>query len=105
MDHLPTQTPVTPEIVEPSRVVDAELVGFEMPPPLWRRVLARAALAVILGAIGLVLVVVGVILTVTIIGAAIGVPLILLGLLICAFALFAPFARGPGRFRVVTWPR
>ena len=105
METLPAKNAVTPELVEPGKVVDAELVGFEMPPPLWRRLLARAALAVVLGCIGLVLAVVVVILTVTVIGAAVGIPLAILGLLLCVFAFLAPFARGPGRFTVVHWPR
>ena len=105
MENLPAQKSVTPELIEPSRVVDAELVGYEMPTPLWRRVLGRAVLAIVLGCIGLVMLVIGVILTITVIGAAVGIPLMLLGLILCLFALFAPLARGPGRFTVVHWPR
>ena len=47
---------------------------------------------------------VGAILTATIIGAPVGIPLVILGLIICAVAIFAPFARGQARVYVTRWP-
>lgn len=89
--------PLTPE---PERVVDAEVVGRPRPAPLWKRVLGRAAGAIVLGAAGLFLAVVGAVLTISIIGAAIGLPLLALGLLLMLAAAF--LALGGGKIRVIS---
>jgi hypothetical protein len=102
MNHLPATNPPEAESAEPSRIVDAEIVGLEPPrPPLWRRLAAKAALGLVLGAVGLCAVVLGAILTVTIIGAAVGIPMVVVGLILCLMALFAPFMLGRARFHIL----
>ncbi len=95
MDNLPTPRAVEPEVVEP------EIVGFEPRPPLWKRIVGRLALALFVGVLGLGLCVLGVVLTITVVGAAIGIPLVLLGLGLILFAALLLF--GGGQMRTVTF--
>jgi hypothetical protein len=76
-----------------ARIVTPEIVGNEPKPPMWRRAVDRAMLGAVMGAIGLGLIVVGVLLTATIIGALVGIPIALLGLALLFVAVVAPFAR------------
>ncbi|MBI3547829.1 MAG: hypothetical protein HY078_02130 [Elusimicrobia bacterium] len=77
-----------------AEVVDAEIVGAPKPVPRWKSLLVRAGLAVALGAIGLSLLAVGVVFTLTIVGAAIGIPLMLAGLGLLAAAAFVLLGGG-----------
>jgi hypothetical protein len=89
---------------EEPRLVEAEIVDeggdacasgvYSASTSLLRRLLARAALSLFLGALGLALIAVGTILTITIIGAPFGVPLVVIGFLFCLVALLSLFARG-----------
>lgn len=84
-----------------SRVVEPELVGLEPPPQsCWRRTLARAAFATLLGALGLALIAIGVVLTLTIVGALVGIPMIIVGSMLLIAVIFVPF--GSGEMRVVS---
>lgn len=86
---MPARHEPEPEVVEP------EIVGLEPPPsPWWRRVLARAALAAFLSVLGAGLCLVGVILTITVVGAGIGIPLIVIGLCILVLAVIIFFGGG-----------
>ena len=95
----------TGHIQPAARIVEAVVVGHEPKPPLWRRLVARAALGVVLGAVGLGAVVVGAIMTITVVGAVVGVPLVVVGLLLCLMAAFVPFSTRQMHFHVVRWPR
>ena len=80
--------------VEP-RIVEAEIVeDNNVSRSFFRPFLARVALSLILGALGIALIVAGSVLTVTIIGAPLGIPLAIMGFLICVVAFFSFFARG-----------
>lgn len=99
MDKLPAKREAEPEVIEP------EIMGFEPPPPsLWRRFMARAVLGLALGAAGAALVIAGTVLTLTILGASVGIPLMILGLILLVAAFLLPMARG--RIHVVSfrWP-
>lgn len=78
---------------QPSRIVDPEVLGHEPGPSFLRRLAARLGVSLILGAVGLLVVFVGGVLTLSIIGAAVGVPLLIIGLLLVISALLLPFAR------------
>ncbi|MFA5140107.1 MAG: hypothetical protein WC728_12820 [Elusimicrobiota bacterium] len=80
-------------IEEPSRIVDAELVGHEPAPSFLRRLLARLGLSLVLGAVGVVVLLIGGLLTLSIVGAVVGLPLLLIGLLLIVSALLLPFSR------------
>jgi choline-glycine betaine transporter len=80
-------------IEEPSRVVDAELVGHEAKPPLLKRILARLGVSLVLGIVGALTLLAGGLLTLSIVGAAVGLPLLLIGLLLLLSALLLPFAK------------
>ena len=80
-------------------MVSGEIVGHPEPAPLWKRVLGRAAAGLILGSFGLLLAVIGAVLTLSILGAAIGIPLFILGVVLMLAA--ALLALGRGRFHVV----
>ena len=96
MNNLPEKRDSDPEVIEP------DIVGLEPPPqPLWRRLVARAAFAVILAVIGAALALLGVILTLTILGAFVGIPLIIVGVLVCFGALLLPLTSG--RIKVVSF--
>jgi len=77
------------------KVCEPEIVGRQSPRSGWRRALARAAYGVALGAAGVGFSLVGAVLTVTILGAPVGIPLSMigLGLLMAAFLI----AAGAGR--------
>jgi hypothetical protein len=86
------------------RVVDAEIVGHEPQPPLWRRAADRVVRGAVMFAVGLGLIAAGLILTATIIGAVVGIPLAFLGLCLCLVGVLAPFMQGKTRFVVARWP-
>ena len=86
MDDFPAERP--PKVVVP------EVVGHERRPPLWRRALARVGAAVVLGLLGLGLVVFGLFLTATLVGAAVGVPMVLFGLVVLVGAAFVLLGGG-----------
>lgn len=75
------------------RIVDPEIMGYEAPQPLLKRLLKRTALVLVLAGLGALLVVVGTVLILTIFGAYLGLPLLLLGLLLLLTAGLLPFAR------------
>jgi hypothetical protein len=75
------------------RVVDAEIVGHERLKGRWRKILARAGYGTLFGALGVALSFIGAILTITIIGAPLGLPVSMLGLgflLAAVLVLFSP---------------
>ena len=82
------------------RVVEGEVVGSPRPANpasggTWLgRLAARAALAAVLGLVSLALLAVGALLTVTVVGAVVGVPLLLLGLALLAVAVWIFFGGG-----------
>lgn len=83
MNELIHRPEPEPEVVEP------EIVGLRPPPPpFWKRALARAAAGLFLGLTGLSLCLIGTVLTVTIVGASLGIPLILTGLCITLLAFW-----------------
>jgi hypothetical protein len=86
MDEFPAERP--PKVVEP------EVVGLEKPPSWGRRLLARVGLAAVLGCLGLGLLVFGALLTATLVGAAVGVPLLLVGVVLLAGAAFVLLGGG-----------
>jgi hypothetical protein len=97
MDRLPARRAVEPEVVEP------EIVGFEQRPSLWKRIAGRMGLSLFVGALGLGLCAFGAVLTLTVVGAAIGIPLVLFGLGLILLAALLLFGGGPMRtitFRV-----
>jgi hypothetical protein len=73
---------------EEPRLVEAEVVGLEPPPPsLWQRIKARLKVSLFLAALGLALFIGGLFFTLTLVGAPIGVPLMIVGAL-CVLAAF-----------------
>ncbi|HVC09399.1 MAG TPA: hypothetical protein VNH15_05625 [Elusimicrobiota bacterium] len=82
------------------RVVEGEVVGGPRPANpagggTWLgRLAARAILAAVLGLIALALLAAGAVLTLTVVGAVVGVPLLLLGLALAAAALWIFFGGG-----------
>ncbi len=69
------------------KVVEGEIVGLERRPSLWRRLMARLTMTAIVGCLGLAFCLAGVVLTVTIVGAPAGLPLLLIGLALLGAAL------------------
>lgn len=94
MDNLPAQYYPEPEVIEP------EVVDYEKKPSWWTRFKSRALLSLIIGIVGLILSAVGALLTISIIGAAIGIPLLLLG--IGAIVMAGYLFLGGGNFRVIS---
>ena len=93
MEHLPAEKEV--------RVVEPEIVGLELPPPsLWRRIAAKVAVSLFVGLVGLGLCAIGVVLTLTIVGAWMGIPLVLVGIGLIVFSVFLLI--GGGKIRVGT---
>ena len=88
MDNLPVEHQPEPETVE------AEVVGFKPRPPLWRRILARLKFGLLLAVLGAGLSLAGAVLTISIIGAAIGIPLVFIGLFFIVAALFVTLGGG-----------
>ncbi|MDE1975738.1 MAG: hypothetical protein KGL04_06745 [Elusimicrobia bacterium] len=98
-----------PDSREPGpRVVEGEIVGGKEGRARLRggsrleRLAARAGLSVILGLIAVALIAAGVLLTATIVGAVVGVPLALLGLAIGAAAAWILVGGGTMSFHVGT---
>ncbi|MBI4387304.1 MAG: hypothetical protein HY551_07965 [Elusimicrobia bacterium] len=88
MERLPA------ECVEEPEVLDPEIVGLEPPPlPIWKRFLLRTALGAVFFATGAGALLLGIVFTLTIVGAFIGIPLIVLGLALMALAVFLPMRR------------
>ena len=88
MENLPVESQPEPETVE------AEVVGFEPRPPLWRRILARLGFGLLMAVIGVCLILVGAVLTISIIGAAVGIPLFFIGLFFIVAALLVTIGGG-----------
>ncbi|MBI4057658.1 MAG: hypothetical protein HY399_08945 [Elusimicrobia bacterium] len=89
---------LVPHTPEPE-IIDPEIVGLEPPPSSrWRMWLNRVVLSLVLGLVGLGLCLVGALLTITLIGASIGIPLVLLGLVLCIFSLF--LFLGAGKMKI-----
>lgn len=87
------------EIVEGSRVVEAEVVGHERAAaPSWKNIFARMGFALVFGIAGLLLSGLGLILTLTIVGAAVGIPLLLVGL--CLMAAASLLFLGGGKLKI-----
>ena len=99
MEQLPS---VLDPVDEEPRVVEAELVGVRPETSWWRRLLARAAFSLGLGALGLGCAAVGALMTVTVIAAPVGIPLLLIGAVLVLVALFTAF--GGGRVQVSPYP-
>lgn len=91
-----------PKTTDPSdKVLEAEIVGLQSPPPLlWRRLLSSLFIIVMLVLVGVSLCILGIVLTFTIVGAVVGIPLIILGLGALAAALILPLGRSSIRFRI-----
>ena len=93
-----------------SKIVEGEVVesgfsrgGFyfeEKPVPFWKRGLRRIALGAVLIVLGLAAGVVGIVLTLSLVGAFIGIPLIFAGALFVIFGLIVIL--GGGQMRVMT---
>ena len=84
------------------KVYDAEVLGQEPPlPPWWRRVLSRVVLSGLLALLGLACGFVGAVLTITVVGAAIGLPLLIIGFLLLGVAVFVFL--GAGSMKTITW--
>ena len=85
---------------EPSgepRLVEAEVVGMERPASRWARFKTRLLLAAVLGMLGLLFTTAGVVLTLTLIGAVAGIPLILVGFALLAAMVWILFGGGSVR--------
>lgn len=84
---------------EKPREVEPEIVGFDPPPqaqPLptaWRAFLSRLTFALVLGAAGLIATLLGGALTLSIVGAFFGLPLLLIGLFLIILSLTFPLGR------------
>lgn len=97
-----------PRLVEAEIVEDKDKGEYEFkdeglpssPPSFLKRLAARAALSLILSALGLALAAIGSFLTLTIIGAPLGIPLLVMGLLIFLIGLTTLFARRKTSIRV-----
>ena len=98
------ENPLQPREPEPE-VVEPEIVGLEPRPSLWRRLASRFVLCAATAALGLALIAAGVLLTLTIVGAMIGIPMILLGLGAIFLAVLLFFGGGNVKFRVGGFPR
>ncbi|MBI4670017.1 MAG: alpha/beta fold hydrolase [Elusimicrobia bacterium] len=86
---LPAEKPFEPEVIEP------EIIGAQPPAPsLWQQIITRAAISLSIGLLGILLCGAGLILTITIIGAPLGIPLILAGLAAIFIALIVLFSGG-----------
>jgi len=99
-----------PDAREPgARVVEGEIVGGPgggAPPrggSRLERLALRAGLAAVLGVIALALIAAGALLTMTIVGAVVGVPLALLGLALGAAAVWILIGGGTLVFRAGTF--
>lgn len=94
--------PLPPEEEEASReVLEPEIVGLKPArPPWWRQLLSRMLLAGFVAVMGVVVCAVGFVFTLTLIGAAIGIPLIFLGVILLLLAGF--LLLGTGRIQVVS---
>lgn len=88
MENLPVENQPEPETVE------AEVVGFEPRPSLWRRILARLRFGLLLAVLGAGMILVGAVLTISIIGAPVGIPLVFIGLFFITAALFTVIGGG-----------
>lgn len=80
------------------RVIEPEIVGHEDRPPLWRRLLAGLAVRAALAVLGLGLAAIGGLLTLSILGAPVGIPLLAAGLLLMILAFLLPLGGGKVRF-------
>lgn len=89
-------SPLEPE----AEVIEPEIVGHAKPASLWRRIVSRLLLSLALGAVGLCLILAGILLIITVVGAAVGVPLLLLGLALVALSLFLLFGGGTTRLHI-----
>lgn len=76
------------------RVLEGEIVGHEAPKPLRRRLAERLSLVLVLSATGLVCLVLGAVLTLSIVGAPIGIPILLIGACLLLGAFFSLFGAG-----------
>ena len=100
----PGQEPARPRVVEGEIISERER-GSPRSGSRLERLAARAGVAVVLGVIALALVAAGALLTVTIVGAVVGVPLALLGLALGAAAVWILVGGGTMVFRVGTMGR
>ena len=80
------------------RIVEPEIVGFEKKPSPLRGALSRVFFSIVMALVSLGLVAGGIVLTLSIIGAPLGIPLILAGLGGFLFAIF--MFLGGGKIRV-----
>jgi len=89
-----------------AEVIEPEIVGLEPPPPsLWRRLLVRTAMSLILGVLGIGFCLGGGVLTITVIGAGVGVPLLFLGFSLIALALLFVIGGGKAAHINLRFPR
>jgi hypothetical protein len=93
MDTLPTKRQQ-----DSAKIVDPEIVGHEPQPPFWHKLVSRLVFCIILGGVGFVAIMLGTILTITIVGAAVGMPMLFMGLIFVVFAVVI----GVGSGRVIT---
>ena len=108
MENFPEQPEKpSPKIVE-AEIVDEDFSGpfLEERPQSWlSRFLSKAALSVLLALIGLAMMGAGLVLTLTVIGIAFGLPLMAMGFLACVLAIFVFFSRVEGTVVIGQRPR
>ncbi len=90
---------LAPRPSDEEKVYDAEVVGLPPPPPpFWKRIFSRLFMTAVLILVGGGLCVAGVLLTLSIIGAVVGIPLVFAGAALILAALFLPLGAGTVRF-------
>ena len=91
---------LAPRPPDKEKVYEAEVVGLPPPPPpFWKRVFSRVVMTVVLIAVGVSLCVLGLVMTLTLIGAVAGIPLVFAGAGLILAALFLPLGAGTVRFQ------
>src|SRR3989338_7821049 len=101
MENLTVERGPEPEL----EVIEPEIVGLDPEPPWWRRMLARIAPSLLLGILGIGLCVVGLVLTISLVGAALGLPLLLIGICVLLLAFFLLLGRGRSKTTVLRYPK
>jgi hypothetical protein len=91
---------LAPRLPDEEKVYEAEVVGLPpAPPPLWKRIFSRLFITILLVLLGLGLCGVGLVMTLTIVGAVVGSPLMFAGAGLILTAFFLPLGAGSVRFQ------